>query len=80
MCNKPVMAERQTRNAVDVDFAGSTPANRIIMCSKIDQYRDRFVWHEGELKMSKTDIPISEEELAHAKEVIKKIIGRVAER
>ena len=50
------------------------------MCSKIDQYRDRFFLYEGELKMSKTDIPISEEELAHAKEVIKKIIGRVAER
>ena len=48
------------------------------MCDKCDQI-ERFFWHEGELTFSEGDLP-TEEELAHAKEVIKKIIGRVAER
>lgn len=69
------MAERQTRNAVDVDFAGSTPANRIIMCDKCDQI-ERLFWHEGELTFSEGDLP-TEEERAHAEKVIEKIFGGI---
>ena len=41
------------------------------MCDKCDQF-ERFFWHEGDVTMSKGELP-SEEEVAHAKKVIAKI-------